>query len=90
MARSVIEIEPGPPQGVARQRVDLRAGRSLGENDAGDRDMALEHAREAVAHLGARTADGDRARDVGRSVLVLAAAVDEEEAAPDLRDSKLR
>src|SRR6185312_10006290 len=43
------------------------------------RDMALEHAGEAVAHLGARLADGDRAGDVGRAVEVLRARVEEVE-----------
>ena len=43
--------------------------------------MALEHEREALAHLRRRLADGDRARDVGGAVEILRAAVDEEQLA---------
>ena len=55
----------------------------------GDGDVALEHAGEAVAQLGARPADADRAGDVGGAVLVLAAAVDEEQPAADRQVRRL-
>ena len=83
MSRAVVEIESGAPERGARQRVDLRAVRSRREDGAGDGDVAFEHPGEAVAHERARPADGDRAGDVGRAVLILRAAVDEENAAPD-------
>jgi hypothetical protein len=54
---------------LARKRVELRAGRPVGKDRARDRDVALEHAGEALAHLGGRLADRDRARDVGGAVL---------------------
>src|SRR3546814_20430709 len=40
MARAVVEIEPRLPQGVARQRVALGAGRPLRKTRRCDRDMA--------------------------------------------------
>ena len=83
VARAMIEVEARSPKRGARQRVDLGAVRSGREDGARDRDMAFEHAGEAVAHERARPPDGDRARDVGRAVLVLRAAVDEKDAAPD-------
>ena len=79
VAGAVIEIEPGLPQELPRQRVELRAGGAVGKHRARDRDMALEHAGEAVAHLGARRADRDGAGDVGGAVLVLAAGIDQKE-----------
>src|SRR3984957_15757474 len=51
--------------------------------------MALEDARETVAHFSARASNGDRARDVGRAVFILTAAVDQENAAPDLQVGSL-
>ena len=46
-----------------------------------DGDVAAQHAREAVAHLVGRRADGDGAGDVGGAVQILAAAVDEQQRA---------
>jgi hypothetical protein len=43
--------------------------------------MALEHAREAVAHFSCRLADRDRPRHVGRSVEILGAGIEEIEGA---------
>src|SRR5262249_53802391 len=43
--------------------------------------MALEHAGEAFAHLRARLADRDGAGDVGGTVLILAAGIDQEQLA---------
>src|SRR3546814_3199523 len=41
--------------------------------------VALEHAGEAVAHLGRGQADGDCAGDVGGAVGILAAGIDQVE-----------
>ncbi len=60
---------------------ELGAGRSLGKDRARDRDVTLEHPREAVAHLGAGLADRNGAGDVGGAVLVLAAGIDQEQLA---------
>ena len=100
VSRAMVEIEARSPKRGARQRVDLRAVRSRREDRAGDGDVALQHAREAVTHERARPSDSDRARDVGRAVFVLRAAVDEENAAidfpvglfadPIMRDRRIR
>ncbi len=81
VAGAVIEIEPGPPQKLPRQSVELRAGGAVRKHGAGDGDVALEHQSEIAAHLGARRADGNRARDVGGAVFILAAGIDEEQLA---------
>ena len=83
MSGAVVEIKPGPPKRHARQRVDLGPGRSRRKDGAGDRDVALQHPGEAVAHQARRPSDGDRAGDVGRAVLILRAAVDEKNAPLD-------
>ena len=90
MPRAVVEIEPGAPQRQPRQRVDLRAGRALRKHRAGDRDMAFEHAGEAVAHLVGGRPDREGARDVGRAVFILAAGIDEEDAFDDSRIALFR
>src|SRR3984885_8407517 len=43
--------------------------------------MALEHEGEISAHVRTRRADGERARDVRRAVLILAAGIDEKKLA---------
>ena len=68
---------PASQSGRRAKRVDLRARGALGEDRAGDGDVALEDPREALAHLGGRLADGDRAGDVGRAVLILRAGIDQ-------------
>ena len=79
MARAMVEIEPGFPQRQPRQHVELRAGRAFRKHCTRNADMALQHAREAVAHFGAGLADAQRARDVGGAVLILRAGIDEVE-----------
>ena len=59
----------------------MSAGRARGKAQLRNCDHALENARETVAHLGRGRADGDRARDIGRAVDVLAAGIDEEKLA---------
>ena len=77
VAGAVIEIEPGAPEILPRQRIELRAGRAVRKHRARDGDMALEHQREIPPHLGGRHAHRDRARDVGGAVLVLAAGIEQ-------------
>src|SRR5882724_7397200 len=74
----MVEIEPRLPKRNPRQRIKLCATRSFRKHGCRDRDMSLEHASEAIAHLLARIADGDRAGDIGGSVFVLGARIDEE------------
>ena len=49
---AVVVVEAGLPQVIAGEGVELRAGGAGREACGGERDMALQHAREAVAHLG--------------------------------------
>src|SRR5437867_9994473 len=81
MAGAVLEVEPGLPQTRTCERIKLGAGGAFGEHRARDRDMALEHAGEALAHLRRRLADRDGAGDVGGAVLVLRAGIDQEQLA---------
>ena len=78
---AVVVIEPLLPQGTTRERVELRPGRALREARQSERDVALQHAGEAVAHLVARLADRDRAGNVGRAVEILRAGIEEIEVA---------
>lgn len=57
MAGAVIVVEAAFPQGHARERVELDAGRAFRKARAGEGNVSLEHAREAVLHLGRRRAD---------------------------------
>ncbi len=78
MAGAVIVVEAGLPQRIACERVERGAGRAFGEARGGQRDVALQHAGEAVLHLRRRLADDHGARHVGGAVRVLSAAVDQE------------
>ena len=51
VAGAVVEVEAGLPQRLPGERVELRAGGAVGEHRARDRDMALQHAGEALAHF---------------------------------------
>ena len=79
VAGPVVVVEPGRPQGAAREDVELGAGGPHGEARGGERDVTLEHAGEALPLLGRRRPEGDGAGDVGRAVEVLAAGVDQVE-----------
>src|SRR5262249_58788778 len=79
VAGAVVEVEALRPQELPCERVELRAGRALGEDRARNRDMTLEHTGEAVAHFGGRLADRDGSGNVGCAVLVLGAGVDEKQ-----------
>src|SRR4051794_32910782 len=81
VAGAVGVIQPGFPQRPASEAVELRAARALREDRRRDRDVALEHAGEAVAHFRGRLADRHRARDVGGAVDILAARINEIERA---------
>src|SRR3954447_16612053 len=72
-------IEPRFPQRPTGEAVELTSARALGEDGGGNRDMALEHAGEAVAHLVGRLADRHGAGDVGGAVDILAARIDQVE-----------
>jgi len=61
----------------ARQRVELRAGRALRKAHGGQGDMALQHPRKAVAHLGCRRAYGDGAGHIRGAVEILRPGIDE-------------
>ena len=83
VAGAVGVVEPGLPQVLPRQAVELAAARALGEHRAGERDMALQHAGEAVLAFrrSARRADPDGAGDVGGAVGILPARIDQIDAA---------
>ena len=51
VAGAVVVVEAGLPEELPRQRVELRAGGAVGKHRAGDGDVAVQHAGEAVAHL---------------------------------------
>src|SRR5438045_8785833 len=74
-------IEPRFPQWPTGETVELASARALGEHGGGDRDMALEHPGEAVAHFFGRLTDRHGAGDVGRAVDILAARIDQIERA---------
>src|SRR5262249_39955507 len=77
VAGAVIVVEAGLPQAHPRQRVKLVATGALWKAYARERDMAFQHAREAILHLRRRAADGDGSRDVGGAIEILAAAINE-------------
>ncbi len=79
MAGAMVEVETRNPQELACEGIELGAGGAVREHRASDGDVTLEHAGEAVAHLGARRADRDGAGDVGGAVLVLASGIDQEQ-----------
>ena len=68
---------PACHSALPRQRVELRAAGADRKARPGERDMALEHAGEAVAHLAGRRADRHRAGDVGGAVAILRARIDQ-------------
>src|SRR5205823_375857 len=68
VAGAVVVIEALLPERAAGEGVELGAGRAFGEPRGRQRNVALEDAGEAVAHLRAGLADRDRAGDVGRAV----------------------
>src|SRR5262249_58564833 len=81
MAGAVVEIDPRLPQIAAREGIELGAGRGVGKYGARERNVALEHEREARAHLRSRLTDGNGAGNVRGAILILAAGIDEEQLA---------
>ena len=79
MARAVAVIQPCVPQRPPRERVELRARGAFGKTRQRELDVPLEHAREAVAHLGRGLAHRHRARHIGRAVHELRAGIDQEQ-----------
>ena len=73
MAGAMVEIEAGFPERETRQDIERRASRAFREADAGEGDVALQHARIPLFHLFGRIADGECARNVGCAVEILAA-----------------
>src|SRR5262249_38486881 len=78
---AVIIVEPLLPQRAARKGVELCPSGSFGETRQGQRDMALQHAGETVAHLLSRLADRHRARHIGRAVNIVRAGIEQVEGA---------
>ncbi len=81
VAGAVVEIESRGPQILPREAVELRARRAVGKHRPRQRDMALEHAGEVLAHRFTRRSDRDGAGDVGRAVFVLRAGIDQKQLA---------
>ena len=81
MAGAVVVVEAGGPQ---RRRAPARRAPSRWcrpGSARGQRQVALQHQGEALAHLRRRLADGDGAGDVGGAVQVLGAGVDQQQRA---------
>src|SRR5437762_2142848 len=79
MAGAVLEIEPGLPEILPRQRVELRAGGAVGEYRARNRHVPAQHAGKAVAHFRRGLTDRDGAGDVGGAAIILRAGSDPQE-----------
>src|SRR5579864_5436532 len=81
MPGTVVVIETDLPQRPPGEPVELRPGRALREARGRQRDMALEHPSEVLAHLVARLADRDGAGDIGGAVEILRAGIEQIERA---------
>ena len=79
MACTMGVIQAGLPQGSAGHAVQLCASGAFGEDSAGQSDMAFQHTREAVLHLGGGSprSDPDRAGNIGCAIQILPAAIDQ-------------
>ena len=79
VAGAVAVIDPAVPQMHPRQRVERAAARAVGEFLHVELDVALQHASVALDHFGTRLAraDPNRTGDVGGSVQILAARIDQ-------------
>ena len=51
MTGAVVVVETGGPQRRPGEGIELAAGRAAWKTRRAERDMALQHAREAIAHL---------------------------------------
>ena len=79
MACSVIVIESMLPERTPRERIEVDPARALRKSRSRDCNMPLEHERCALLHLRRGRSDGDRARDVGRPVVVLRTRIEQEQ-----------
>src|SRR3546814_1894127 len=79
------EIEADIPQMLPGQHVKLAAARTLGKDRAGDGDVSLQHAGEAVPHLRCRLSDRHRPGHVGGAVGILPARIRSEEHTSELQ-----
>ena len=61
------------------QRVEVDAARPLGKARSGDGDHALQDQRELDPRLVRHLSDRDGAGDVGRAVLILCSAVEQQQ-----------
>ena len=88
MAGTMAVIDARLPQMHSRQHVERAAAGAIGEGREREFDMALQHARVAIHHLGGRLAraDPDGAGDVGRPVEILPARIAQEDARRRDRD----
>ena len=68
VSRAVAEVEAVLPERRARDDVELVARGAVREHGAGERNVALKHARVAAALVLARLAKVERARNVRRTV----------------------
>jgi hypothetical protein len=74
-------VEPAFHKRGAGESVDVQPRVPGGKAQHRNADHALQHEREALAHLVGRRADGDGAGDVGGAVLILRAGIDQKELA---------
>ena len=77
VAGAVIVIKAGVPQWAPCECVQRRTGGTFREPYRGQRDVAFQHAGEAVLHLRAWCAHDHGARDVGGAVFILGARIDQ-------------
>ncbi len=79
VAGAVLVIKPGLPEILPRQRIELRTARAVGKARGGNGDVALKHAGETVDMFRRWRANGYRARDVGRTIGILATGIEQEQ-----------
>src|SRR5215472_16237903 len=80
MPSAMVIVEPFLPQRTAGEGVELGPGGPFRKTRQSQRDMPLEHAREAVAHLLRRLPDRYRAGHVGGAVEILRSGIEQIEA----------
>ena len=81
MACTVVIIKAALPKGHAGEAIQIAARDAFGEAHAGERNMAFKHEGEALTHFIRWRANRNSTGDVGGAVLILAAAIDEEQRA---------
>ena len=79
MARAVQIVESGLPQGLTRNGVELRASGTIGKAEHLQVDMPFQHQRVDAPLLVSQRTEGNGAGNVCRAVLILGAAVDEQQ-----------